>query len=61
MVKFAMLGDEIVATAIFYQSADTLYGRYWGAAADFHSLHFETCDYQGIDYCIERLRPRSMQ
>lgn len=53
MVKFAMLGADIVATAIFYRSADTLYGRYWGAAAAFHSLHFETCYYQGIDYCIE--------
>jgi predicted N-acyltransferase len=30
-----------------------LYGRYWGAAANYHSLHFETCYYQGIEYCIE--------
>jgi len=28
------------------------YGRYWGAAADLHSLHFETCYHQGIEYCI---------
>jgi len=54
MVKFAMLGEQSVATAIFFQSHDTLYGRYWGAAAEFHSLHFETCYYQGIDYCIEQ-------
>jgi predicted N-acyltransferase len=53
MVKFALLADQPVATAIFYQSNDTLYGRYWGAAAEYHSLHFETCYYQGIDYCIE--------
>jgi predicted N-acyltransferase len=53
MVKLAMLGAQPVAAAIFYQSSDTLYGRYWGAAAEFHSLHFETCYYQGIDYCIE--------
>jgi len=53
MIKFAKLREEIVATAIFYKGADTLYGRYWGAAADFHSLHFETCYYQGIEYCIE--------
>ena len=31
-----------------------LFGRYWGASADFHSLHFETCYHQGIEYCIER-------
>jgi predicted N-acyltransferase len=54
MVKIAMLGETAVAAAVFLASADTLYGRYWGAAGDFHSLHFETCYHQGIDYCIER-------
>ena len=38
---------------MFFRSADTLYGRYWGAEAEYHSLHFETCYHQGIDYCIE--------
>ena len=52
MVKLATLGREPVACAIFLRGADTLYGRYWGAAGDFHSLHFEACYYQGIDYCI---------
>jgi predicted N-acyltransferase len=54
MVKLALHGDEPVAAAIFVASANTLYGRYWGAAGDFHSLHFETCYHQGIEYCIER-------
>src|SRR5699024_5938555 len=31
---------------------DTLYGRHWGCADDYHSLHFETCYYAGIEYCI---------
>lgn len=53
MVKLAMHGERPIAAAIFLRNADTLYGRYWGSAADFHSLHFETCYYQGIDYCIE--------
>ena len=45
-----------IATAICFRSDTTLYGRYWGSGVDFHSLHFETCYYQGIDYCIrERL------
>ncbi len=48
----ALLGGEPVATALCFRSADTLYGRYWGSLGDFHSLHFETCYYQGIDYCI---------
>jgi predicted N-acyltransferase len=41
-----------IATAICFRSSTTLYGRYWGSGGDFHSLHFETCYYQGIDYCI---------
>ena len=41
-----------LAAAICFRSADTLYGRYWGSLDDFHSMHFETCYYQGIDYCI---------
>jgi uncharacterized protein len=52
-VKLAMYGAEPVAAAVFFRSADTLYGRYWGAEAEYHSLHFETCYHQGIEYCIE--------
>ncbi|MGE0582839.1 MAG: GNAT family N-acetyltransferase [Steroidobacteraceae bacterium] len=53
IVKAALWRGTLVACAVFFRSADTLYGRYWGAAADFHSLHFETCYHQGIEYCIE--------
>ncbi|HNP34575.1 MAG TPA: GNAT family N-acetyltransferase [Woeseiaceae bacterium] len=42
-----------VAAAVFFVAPDTLYGRYWGANGDYNALHFETCYYQGIDYCIE--------
>jgi predicted N-acyltransferase len=46
--------DEMpVAAAVFYESDTTLYGRYWGSDGHFDALHFETCYYQGIDYCIE--------
>jgi len=54
MVKVAWHGRTVVAAAVFFCSADTLFGRYWGAAADYHSLHFETCYHQGIEFCIER-------
>ncbi len=53
MVKLACRADEPVAAAVFIASKKVLYGRYWGAAGDFHSLHFETCYHQGIEYCIE--------
>ena len=42
-----------VAAAIFFVGKDVLYGRYWGSNGHYNSLHFETCYYQGIDYCIE--------
>ena len=54
MVKVAKFGSVPVACAIFFQSPTTLYGRYWGAGADQHSLHFEACYHQGVEYCIER-------
>ena len=54
MLKVARIGHEPIAVAIFFQDADALYGRYWGAGGNYHSLHFETCYYQGIEYCIER-------
>ena len=38
----------------FFWSPEALYGRYWGANAQFHSLHFEPCYHQGIEFCIER-------
>jgi len=54
MLKIARLAGEPIAVAIFFIGADALYGRYWGAGGNYHSLHFETCYYQGIEYCIER-------
>jgi len=51
-VCFAFLRGEPVAAAICLQGGDTLYGRHWGSDQEFHSLHFEACYYQGIEYCI---------
>lgn len=45
---------RIVACAINLRDRDCLYGRFWGCEHDYHSLHFEACYYQGIDYCIAR-------
>lgn len=41
-----------VAGALSLKDSQTLYGRYWGCLEEYDSLHFETCYYQGIDYCI---------
>ena len=48
----AMQDGRAIAAAVFFEGADTLYGRYWGSNADYNALHFETCYYQGIEYCI---------
>ena len=54
MLKVARIGGAPIAVAIFFVGDDALYGRYWGAGGNYHSLHFETCYYQGIEYCIEK-------
>jgi predicted N-acyltransferase len=43
---------EIAAGALCLRGGDTLYGRYWGSTEEIPGLHFETCYYQGIDYCL---------
>lgn len=44
--------DRNIAGALCLRGHDTLYGRYWGAEAPLPGLHFETCYYQGIAYCL---------
>lgn len=45
--------DRYVAGALNLKGRDTLFGRYWGSLEEYNSLHFETCYYRAIDYCIE--------
>jgi hypothetical protein len=44
-------GDPI-AGALCLRGGDTLYGRYWGTHERVPGLHFETCYFQGIEYCL---------
>ena len=53
LVILAEKDGEAVAAAVFFVGRDVLYGRYWGGVPDYNALHFETCYYQGIEYCIE--------
>jgi len=53
LVILAEKDQQTIATAVFFESDEVLYGRYWGADGHYDALHFETCYYQGIDYCIE--------
>lgn len=48
----AKQNNQLIACALCLKSATHLYGRYWGSLIEANCLHFETCYYQGIEYCI---------
>ena len=52
LIILAELEGETIAGALCLRSATTLYGRYWGSQWQLPGLHFETCYYQGIEYCL---------
>jgi uncharacterized protein len=41
-----------IASSLVFHTADTLYGRYWGALEEVPCLHFETAYYQPLEFCI---------
>ncbi|MGR9051816.1 MAG: GNAT family N-acetyltransferase [Gammaproteobacteria bacterium] len=54
LLVLAFKHDKPAGAALSLVGNDTLYGRYWGCYEEYHSLHFEACYYQGLDYCIDR-------
>lgn len=52
VVFIARDGGLPVAVSLCFRSDDALFGRYWGCAGRYDSLHFELCFYQGIAYCL---------
>lgn len=54
VIVLASHDDRYVAGALNLRGTNTLFGRYWGSLAEFNSLHFETCYYRAIDYCIQQ-------
>ncbi|MBL8298764.1 MAG: N-acetyltransferase [Rhodanobacteraceae bacterium] len=52
VVMLARQRGERVAMAFCLRSTTTLYGRYWGCVRELPGLHFETCYYQGLAYCL---------
>jgi predicted N-acyltransferase len=52
VIVLAMRDGEAIAGAWCLRGADTFYGRYWGSRGTIAGLHFETCYYQGIEYCL---------
>ncbi|QNP49075.1 GNAT family N-acetyltransferase [Diaphorobacter aerolatus] len=50
----ARQGDARIASSLIAVQDGVAYGRYWGALARVDNLHFETCYYQPLQWCIER-------
>jgi predicted N-acyltransferase len=48
------LEGKPVCSALNVHNSHTLYGRYWGSTHHVSGLHFETCYYQALEFCIER-------
>ena len=53
LLVLATRNKNYVGAAFSFVSKFTLFGRYWGCFDEFHCLHFETCYYQGLEFCIK--------
>ncbi len=53
LLVLAIKDNSYIGAALSFIGQNTLYGRYWGCYEEYKSLHFETCYYQGIEYCID--------
>lgn len=54
VLVIAYRDGERLAASFNVRTVDRLYGRYWGCVDSVPGLHFETCYYQVIEYCIAR-------
>lgn len=52
LLVIAEFDGQPIAGALSFIGSDTLYGRYWGSDDEYRFLHFETCYYQGIEFCL---------
>jgi predicted N-acyltransferase len=52
VMVLAWQDKECIAGSINLKGDDALYGRYWGSDRFVDQLHFETCYYSAIEYCI---------
>lgn len=57
LLFLARRDDDLLAAAITLRGGDTLYGRHWGALTHVDCLHFETCYYRIMEYCIDESLP----
>lgn len=53
LLVLAIKNQSYIGAALSFIGNTTLYGRYWGCYEEYDNLHFETCYYQGLEYCLE--------
>jgi predicted N-acyltransferase len=54
LLVIATREGRMIASALNIFTKDVLYGRSWGTFEFHPGLHFETCYYQAIEFCIAR-------
>jgi predicted N-acyltransferase len=54
LLVIAYRAGRPIAASLEVHNGTRLHGRYWGAIEHHPVLHFETCYYQVIEYCIAR-------
>ena len=54
LLVIAQRAERPIAAALALFTPSVLYGRYWGTMEFVPGLHFETCYYQAMEFCIER-------
>ncbi len=52
VLVLAARAGRYVGGALCLRARHTLYGRYWGALEPISGLHFETCYYTPLEYCL---------
>jgi hypothetical protein len=52
MLALGQVNGENICASLCLHDGKTLYGRYWGAIGYLSGLHFETCYYQPLEFCI---------
>jgi predicted N-acyltransferase len=52
VLVLAARAGRYVGGALCLRGQRTLYGRYWGALEPIGGLHFETCYYTPLEYCL---------
>jgi uncharacterized protein len=54
LLVVALRAGSAIASSLFLSSPEVIYGRSWGTLEYHSGLHFETCYYQAIEFCIRQ-------